>query len=98
MFGRATSFFNAALTLDRMCIQMRRMIEIHPTIFENHMIGQGKIDTLRMLAKCFTILANLFYKRYKCLGMLANACECCCESYECVANETRTQRICNYFT
>ena len=36
------------------------------------MIGQGKIDTLRMLAKCFTILANLIDKWYKCLGMLAN--------------------------
>ena len=37
------------------------------------MIGQGKIYTLlRMLSKCFTILANLFYKWYKCLGMLAN--------------------------
>ena len=43
-------------------------------ISENDMIGQGKIE---MLAKCFTIIANLFYKWYICLGMLANACECC---------------------
>ena len=42
-----------------------------------------------MLAKCFTILANPFYKWYKWLGMLANAYECRCESYECNANETR---------
>ena len=45
----------------------------------------------------FTILESLFYKWYKCLGMLANTCECCCESYECVANETRTRRIYKYF-
>ena len=41
-----------------------------------------KFDTLWILAKCLTILANMFYKWYKCLRMLAN----------CVANETRTQK------
>ena len=27
--------------------------------------------------------------------MLKNACECCCESYDCVANEMRTQNMSN---
>ena len=36
------------------------------------MIGQGKIESLCMLVNCFTILANLFYKWYKCFRMLAN--------------------------
>ena len=35
--------------------------------------GQVKFDTLRMVAKYFMILANRFYKLYKCLSMHANA-------------------------
>ena len=37
---------------------------------------------LGMLEKCFKILANLFYDCYKCLRMLTNPYECCCESYD----------------
>ena len=42
---------------------------------------------------------EMFYDPYKSvlqmMQMLANACECCCESYEYVANEMRTRRICD---
>ena len=36
--------------------------EIWDMITENDAIGQGKFDTLWILAKYFTILAYLFYK------------------------------------
>ena len=42
-------------------------------IAQTDAIGQEIFDTLWMLAKCFTIIENLFCKWYKCLRMLANA-------------------------
>ena len=49
--------------------------EIHIIIAKNDATGQGKFDTLWMLEKCFTILANLVYKWYKCLS---------CKWYKCL--------------
>ena len=46
-----------------------------------------------MVEKCFKILANLVYDCYKYLRMLTNPDECCCESYERIANETTTRNM-----
>ena len=57
---------------------------------KNDMIGQGKTDTLWVPARCLIILANLFYKWYKCLRMPANAIANHTMCWEWNKNTTRT--------
>ena len=52
------------------------------------MIGQGKTESLYMNA-C-KLIYNPCKSVLQMVQMLKNACEYCCESYDCVANEMRT--------